>query len=112
MAVSQEQLHGHSPHKEHGFPWSHIVGYILSIVLTLIALWMVLGKTLTPRPLMTTIMILAGFQVLVQLVFFMHFWEALGPRYHMLALTLGGVFAVAIIAGSIWIMTFGGYQAY
>ena len=101
---------GHS-HGEHG-PWMHIIGFVLSIVLTLIALRLVLANAFHPAMMVTVILSLAVLQILVQLFFFMHITESHGPKYHVLSLLLGAVFTIAIVAGSIWIMTFGGYQAY
>lgn len=97
--------------KEHTY-WSHIIGFVLSLILTYIALRMVLTGALKPASLFTLIFILAIVQIAIQLYFFMHITERIGPRYHVLGLMLGAVFVIAIVAGSIWIMTFGGYQAY
>ncbi|GGI97223.1 hypothetical protein GCM10010885_03470 [Alicyclobacillus cellulosilyticus] len=89
------------------FPWSHMVGFILSIVLTVAALWAVLARALHPGPLTTFILVLGVLQIVVQLFFFMHITESEGPPWHAWMLMLGFVFVVAIVAGSIWIMSFG-----
>src|SRR5579875_1401011 len=113
MSTAEHGMHANpSPSKEHGFPWSHIVGFIISIVLTLVALWLVLNNMMTWAGLLFVILALAVLQILVQLFFFMHFTYSHGPKYHVVALSLGLIFTVAIVAGSIWIMTFGGYQSY
>lgn len=123
MSMSTDQLHGghgnahyggdHGGHgaQEHSF-WSHIIGFILSLILTYIALRLVLDGAMKPAALFTVIFILAIIQIAIQLYFFMHITERIGPRYHVLGLMLGAVFVIAIVAGSIWIMSFGGYQAY
>lgn len=118
MSMSTEHVQGrggqgHGSHKahEHSF-WSHIIGFVLSLILTFIALRLVLSKAMAPASLFTVIFILALVQIAIQLYFFMHITERIGPRYHVLGLMLGAVFVIAIVAGSIWIMTFGGYQAY
>ena len=36
----------------------------------------------------------------------MHINEKKGPAYHTIAISLGFVFTFAVIAGSIWVMTF------
>jgi cytochrome o ubiquinol oxidase operon protein cyoD len=89
-----------------------IIGFVLSIILTLAALWLVLGHVMRPGPLFFTIMVLAVLQIGVQLFFFMHITESYGPAWHVWMLTLGMVLVVTIVAGSIWIMTFGGDVAY
>lgn len=90
----------------------HIIGYVASIGLTITALWLVLNKVLGTTALLVTILALACSQIVVQLFFFMHVTESRGPRYHLSMLTLAVFFAFAVIAGSIWIMTFGDTQAY
>lgn len=103
---------GAARHAASGPPWMHIIGFVLSIVLTLAALWLVLGHAMRPAPLFFTIMVLAVLQIAVQLFFFMHITESYGPAWHVWMLALGVVLVVAIVAGSIWIMTFGGDVAY
>jgi cytochrome o ubiquinol oxidase operon protein cyoD len=93
---------GHSS----GSPGSYIGGFILSIILTIIPLWLVLGNIGTRTSQMILIMIMALLQFLVQLFFFMHVRDSEKPRYNVLALILGAVFVFTIVAGSAWIMTF------
>lgn len=97
---------------EHGFPWHHIIGFIASIVLTLVALWLVVNHVMPVNGLMTVILVLAAAQIAVQLFFFMHVTESPGPKYHVMTLTLGLIFVITVVAGSIWVMSFGSTQAY
>jgi len=97
---------------ERRFPWLHVVGYVLSLILTVLAFLAVLHHWLTGNPLVTVIMVLAVLQIVVQLFFFMHFTEGHGPKYHILALGFALLFTVAFVGGSIWIMSFGDTQAY
>ncbi|KUO96338.1 cytochrome o ubiquinol oxidase subunit IV [Ferroacidibacillus organovorans] len=97
---------------DRAFPWNHIVGFVLSIALTLLALWMVQAHVIGFTALVSLILVLAALQIVVQLFLFMHIRDSPGPRYHIVALALGLLFTFAIVAGSIWIMTFGGNQAY
>lgn len=97
---------------EEGFPWSHVIGYILSLLLTFAALVVVENTKLSGVAMVAYILIFAGLQVFVQLFFFMHFMETVGPRIHIASLTLGLFFTMCVILGSIWIMSFSGHQAY
>ncbi|MDQ0188621.1 cytochrome aa3 quinol oxidase subunit IV [Alicyclobacillus cycloheptanicus] len=108
---TQSNADGHSG-AGHAFPWHHVIGFVISIVLTLIALWLVLNGVMPASGLMTVILLLAVLQIGVQLFFFMHITESPGPKYHVLALVFGAVFLITIVAGSIWIMSFGSTQAY
>ncbi|BBH24671.1 cytochrome o ubiquinol oxidase subunit IV [Paenibacillus baekrokdamisoli] len=99
--------HGHdASHEEHGSLKSYIIGFILSIVLTIIPLLIVfkanMGKTAT----IITIMLAAVVQLLVQLFFFMHIREGEKPRYNVMTLILGLFIVVVIVGGSMWIMSF------
>lgn len=95
----------HSAHRG-GFPWQYTIGFILSVVLTLGALWLVLAHALPLGWLLLAILALASTQIFVQLFFFMHVLEGEGPPYHAIALAVGLVFTIAIVGGSIWIMSF------
>ncbi len=91
----------------HGrFPWSHVIGYIFSLVLTLVALLMVTNHVASGGMLLFVILLLATIQIFIQLFFFMHITEKHGPAYHIITLAVALFFTFAIIAGSLWIMTF------
>ena len=91
----------------HGrFPWSHVIGYILSLILTILALVMVVNHFARAGALLFVIVVLAIIQIFVQLFFFMHITEKHGPAYHVITLSIGLFFTFAIVAGSLWIMTF------
>jgi len=88
------------------FPWKHIIGYISSLVLTIAAIWVVMSHHLPTRTILLVIVILALFQVFVQLFMFMHVTEAIEQtRFHSLVFTMGLFFTVVVVAGSIWAMT-------
>ncbi|KYQ85993.1 MULTISPECIES: cytochrome C oxidase subunit IV family protein [Thermoactinomyces] len=92
--------------KTSSFPWSHVIGFIGSIVLTLLAIGVAVRSPLSMVGTLTVLLVLAALQILIQLVFFMHINEKKGPAYHTIAISLGFVFTFAVIAGSIWVMTF------
>lgn len=94
------------PSHEKGFPWKHIIGYALSLVLTFAAFWFVLKSSLPIAVILTSIVILAIFQVFIQLLFFMHLNENHGPAFHTLLLAFGFFIAITVVGGSIWIMGF------
>jgi cytochrome o ubiquinol oxidase operon protein cyoD len=83
-----------------------MIGFALSIVLTVIPLVLVLNHMLSKTALMVSILVAAVLQFVIQLFFFMHIRDGEGPTYNVMALILGIVFAVTIIAGAIWIMSF------
>ncbi len=91
-------------HSHHGFPWKHVIGLILSLALTFMALWIVMADTFSTTFVMTSIVILAVFQVFVQLFMFMHITESKNKWYQISGIFLGFFIAFAVVAGSLWIM--------
>lgn len=89
-----------------GFPWKHVIGFLLSLVLTFIALWLVVSVRLPAGALITMIVFLAALQVLVQLLFFMHIGEGYRPIYHIGTLLFAFFTVFIVVAASIWIMAF------
>jgi cytochrome o ubiquinol oxidase subunit IV len=93
-------------HENHGSIKAYVTGFILSIVLTIIPLVLVLNHLLAKTALIISILLAAVLQFVIQLFFFMHIRDGEGPRYNAIALILGLVFVVTIVAGAIWIMSF------
>ncbi|MFC4619961.1 cytochrome aa3 quinol oxidase subunit IV [Camelliibacillus cellulosilyticus] len=98
----EQNAHVHDDHK--GFPWKHVIGFFLSIVLTFAALFIVLSASLPTSMTIAAIVVLAIFQVLVQLMLFMHLNEHEGA-FQITAIAFGFFVAFAIVVGSIWIVT-------
>lgn len=88
------------------FPWRQVVGYLVSIVLTLAAFLMVVDHVMAAALMIVVILGLAGVQAAVQLGCFMHLRESLGPAWHLVLLTLGAAVAVGIVGFSVWIVAF------
>ncbi|MBK0006322.1 MULTISPECIES: cytochrome o ubiquinol oxidase subunit IV [Priestia] len=92
--------------ENHGSLKAYTIGFIFSIILTVIPLLLVLNHVLAKNILLAGILGMAVLQFFVQLFFFMHIKDGEKPRYNVMALILGIVFVITIVAGSIWIMTF------
>ena len=101
-----ETVDSSQPAMHEGFPWKHVIGYVLSILLTVMALWLVFSLQLPLSTEIVSILILAVFQVMIQLLLFMHLNEKDGPAYHVISLIFGAFIALTIVGGSIWIMAF------
>jgi cytochrome o ubiquinol oxidase operon protein cyoD len=83
---------------------SYILGFVLSILLTLAAYFIVVNRLLTGWDLMLVVAILALIQFCVQLIFFLHLDHEKGPRWNFTVfLSTIGVVLIVII-GSLWIM--------
>lgn len=96
----------HSDHETHGSLKSYVIGFVLSLVLTAIPLFVVLNDWLEGTAATVVLMGAAVLQFVVQLVFFMHLREEKKPRYNLMVLILGLVILVTIVGGSMWIMAY------
>lgn len=92
--------------EQHDLPWRQIVGYVLSLGLTLSAYLLVVHRVLPPFGMIIAILALAGVQAALQLGLFMHLRESLGSTWHVPALALAITVALGIVIFSIWIMSF------
>ncbi|MBD2871618.1 cytochrome o ubiquinol oxidase subunit IV [Paenibacillus arenilitoris] len=95
---------GHGSHG--GSLKSYVIGFLFSIVLTIIPLVVVMNDLLSKTATIAVILVMAVLQFLVQLLFFMHIRDEEKPRFNLMALIFGLVILVTIVAGSIWIMTY------
>jgi cytochrome o ubiquinol oxidase operon protein cyoD len=93
------------PHSSHGGSLkSYTIGFILSIVLTIIPLVIVMNHLIGKQGTTVIILLFAFLQFVVQLIFFMHIRNEEKPRYNLMALILGLVILLTIVSGSVWIM--------
>lgn len=98
---------GHGGHEGgHGSMKSYVIGFVLSIVLTIIPLVAVMNDMFSKQVTTVLILVMAILQFAVQLLFFMHIRDEKKPRFNLIALIFGLVIMLTIVAGSIWIMTY------
>ncbi|MCA1009851.1 cytochrome C oxidase subunit IV family protein [Halobacillus halophilus] len=90
-------------------PTQHIIGFFLSITLTLVAAWAALQSDLSVRWIIIGIMALAIIQAGIQLFMFMHVVEPESQGGHIPwnMMFHGGVLATILVAGSLFTMSFG-----
>jgi cytochrome aa3-600 menaquinol oxidase subunit IV len=98
---------------EHGgFPWKHLIGFVMSIVLTLFALWVALETDLSLTWILIIIFGFAFLQAALQLLMFMHVTEnstssKLTGRVQVGNILFAAFVAIVIVIGSVWVMTAG-----
>jgi cytochrome o ubiquinol oxidase subunit IV len=101
--------HAHADH--HGDDGYHatikgyVVGFLLSVVLTAIPFWLVMGKAL-PSSGATAVAILAfaAVQIVVHMIYFLHMNAKVEGGWSMLALIFTAALVLIMLAGSIWVM--------
>ena len=106
--------HEHGGHGDHGHHDGYVVhytakdyaiGFALSLILTAIPFWLVMGHVLPPETTRWVIMGFAAVQFVVQMIYFLHMNSKSEGGWNMMALILTVVLLVIVLAGSIWVMT-------
>lgn len=108
-------LHGyHEPHGQdehhgdeapHGSLREYLTGFLLSVVLTAIPFWLVMGDGLPSKvATVAIILVFAVVQMLVHMVYFLHLNTRSEGGWNMLAIIFTLVLVVITIAGSLWVM--------
>jgi len=97
--------HGHDDHADHGSLKSYAIGFVLSVILTAIPFFLVMGKVFDNST--TTAMVILGFatvQIVVHMIYFLHMNSKAEGGWSMLALLFTVMLLVIMLAGSIWVM--------
>ncbi|MFN3234180.1 MAG: cytochrome o ubiquinol oxidase subunit IV [Gammaproteobacteria bacterium] len=88
----------------HGDVKSYIVGFALSLLLTIIPFTLVMKHFLENRYLFIVLPILALLQFFVQLVFFLHLNTSSKARWNLIVFIFTLVVVLILVIGSLWIM--------
>lgn len=83
---------------------SYVVGFILSVAMTLIAFALVEYHIWPTSALIIVISVLAVMQLIVQLVFFLHLGDEKGPRWKLVTIAFAVIVVGIVVIGSLWIM--------
>lgn len=93
--------------QEKGFPYGHVVGFLLAVTLTILALVIVFETTLPTNTKYMIIGLFAIIQAGLQLFMFMHMTEGKDRDSKVVHTFYAIGMAVVIVIGSIWVMTAG-----
>lgn len=83
---------------------TYVIGFVSSILLTLIAFILVISEILTGFGAVLAIMGLASLQLIVQLVCFLHLGRESKPHWNLTVFAFMVVVLVIVVFGSLWIM--------
>ena len=118
MSTHDSTLHGadghdhdHDDDYDHGNEGPHstlrgyVTGFVLSVVLTAIPFWFVMGGVFDKSS-TTAIMILflAAIQIVVHMIYFLHMNAKSEGGWNMLSLIFTIVLVVITLSGSLWVM--------
>ncbi len=89
---------------EHVTMTPYVIGFVLSLVFTVVPYYLVVQKSFGARTVLTAIIVFAVLQMAIQLFFFLHLGREKKPHFNSFFLisTLGII--VFVVVGSIWIM--------
>ena len=104
MSHSHEAGHDHASHGSHGSLKSYTVGFVLSIVLTLISFWIVLGGAVAHDSIELWLALFAVIQLLVQLGFFLHLGANPEQRQNTAIFMFTALVLCIAVGGSLWVM--------
>jgi cytochrome o ubiquinol oxidase operon protein cyoD len=89
----------------HGTMGSYMIGFGLSVFLTAIPFWLVMGDVFRSSTTAgVVIMVFAAIQIVVHMIFFLHMNTKSEGGWNMLALIFTVVIVVITLAGSLWVM--------
>ena len=90
----------------HGNTKQYTIGFILSVILTVIPFGMVMAVGFGRGIVMAVIAITAVAQVLVQLVYFLHMNSSSEQRWNVIAFIYTVLCIAVLLVGSVWIMNY------
>jgi cytochrome o ubiquinol oxidase subunit IV len=83
---------------------SYVIGFLVSIALTLATYFVVTLQLLKSTPLVMTILALATVQAIVQLLLFFHIGKERKPHWKLTVFLFMVLVLLVIVLGSLWIM--------
>lgn len=96
----------HASGASHGSIKQYTIGFILSIVLTILPFGMVMTGGFSRTVLLTVVGITAVVQIFVQLVFFLHMNSSEEQRWNVIAFLYTILTIAILLIGSVWVMNY------
>ncbi|WLS04393.1 cytochrome o ubiquinol oxidase subunit IV [Shinella oryzae] len=104
-ASDVHHAHSHGHEAAHGSFKSYVTGFILSVILTAIPFWLVIGGVLDSKLLTAVLVMGIGVvQIFVHMIYFLHMNTRSEGGWTMMALIFTLVIVGIAIAGSLWVM--------
>jgi len=97
--------HDHDDGAPHATVKGYLTGFILSVILTAIPFWLVMGNVFEKSS--TTALVILAFaavQIVVHMIYFLHMNAKSEHGWSMLALIFTIVLVVITLSGSLWVM--------
>jgi len=94
----------HQPKSEHGTTESYVIGFLFSIVFTIIPYLLVVNRSVSGSALLATILGFAVLQMIIQILFFLHLGRGPKPLYNVVFFISTVSIILVVIGGSLFIM--------
>ncbi len=103
-AHADDHGHGQDAHG-HGSFKDYVTGFVLSVILTAIPFWLVMGDVLGDK-LITGVVILGlgAVQIVVHMIYFLHMNTKSENGWTLMALIFTAILVVIVLSGSLWVM--------
>ncbi len=99
----------HDDHHDDGLPHGsmkdYVIGFVLSVILTAIPFWLVMGDVIQNK--VATVALIMAFgvvQIFVHMIYFLHMNRRVEGGWSMMALIFTLILVVITLAGSLWVM--------
>lgn len=102
--MENQAVSSHGEGHGHGSIVSYIVGFILSVILTLGSFWSALGGALSYSAVVISLGVLAVLQIFVQVTFFLHVSAAPEQRTEVVSFLFSVFVALVICFGTLFVM--------
>lgn len=92
-------------HEPHGTLKGYLIGFALSVVLTAIPFWLLMGDVSWSKQVIAfTVVAFAAVQMIVHMVFFLHMTPKSEDGWTLTSLVFTLILVVITLAGSLWVM--------
>lgn len=100
------QVYNHktTQNSEHGTTGAYIIGFVLSLIFTIIPYYLVVNKVISGNALLAVILGIAVWQMIIQLVFFLHLGRGPKPLYNIVFFFATAGVIIVTIGASLFIM--------
>ena len=95
---------GSAQEHEHGTIGSYVIGFILSLIFTLIPYSLIVKQSITGGALLMIIIVFAVMQMIIQVTFFLHLGRGPKPRWNVFFFISTVGIILVVVAGSIVII--------
>ncbi|WP_114191545.1 cytochrome o ubiquinol oxidase subunit IV [Edaphovirga cremea] len=88
----------------HGSLKTYLIGFVLSIILTVIPFTMVMNGGASQAAILGVVLACAVVQIVVHLVYFLHMNSSSEERWNLVAFLFTVMIILIVVVGSLWIM--------